>query len=205
MKELNDYLFRFSDDMRQQLEEASTLMVFEENTEILHEGQYIKVIPLVLEGVVKVFTRSDDKELLLYYIESGESCIMSFTAIMKNSPSKVYAMAEKNAVIAAIPSEKLRLMLRSSPAMNDLFYGLFDTRYNDLLHTIQDLLFSRMDQRLFHYLLDQSRKKATSVLNLRHREIAADLGSAREVITRVLKRLESEGKILQVENGIKIL
>jgi CRP/FNR family transcriptional regulator len=205
MKELKDYLSRFPLSVKQALEEHATLMQFEKQTEILHEGQYVKVVPLVLEGVVKVFTRSADKELLLYYIESGESCIMSFTAVMRNSPSSIYAVAEVDTVVALIPSEQLRQLIRSTPALNELFYELFDTRYNDLLHTIQDLLFSRMDQRLYHYLLEQSRKKATTIINLRHREIAAELGTAREVITRIMKKLENEGKILQTENGIKII
>jgi CRP/FNR family transcriptional regulator len=205
MKELKDYLSRFPGTVRQALEEESTLMQFEKETEILHEGQYVKVVPVVLEGVVKVFTRSADKELLLYYIETGESCIMSFTAVMRNSPSRIYAVAGENTVVALIPSEKLRQLVRSTPALNELFYELFDTRYNDLLHTIQDLLFSRMDQRLYHYLLEQGRQKATSIINLRHREIAADLGTAREVVSRIMKKLENEGKILQTENGIKII
>lgn len=205
MKELKDYLSRFPGAVRQALEEESTLMQFEKETEILHEGQYVKVVPVVLEGVVKVFTRSADKELLLYYIETGESCIMSFTAVMRNSPSRIYAVAGENTVVALIPSEKLRQLVRSTPALNELFYELFDTRYNDLLQTIQDLLFSRMDQRLYHYLLEQSRQKATSIINLRHREIAADLGTAREVVSRIMKKLENEGKIMQTENGIKII
>jgi CRP/FNR family transcriptional regulator len=205
MKELKDYLSRFPISVQQALEEGSTLMQFEKQTEILHEGQYVKVVPIVLEGVVKVFTRAADKELLLYYIETGESCIMSFTAVMRNSPSRIFAVAEENTVVALIPSEKLRQLVRSTPALNELFYELFDTRYNDLLHTIQDLLFSRMDQRLYHYLLEQGRQKATTIVNLRHREIAADLGTAREVVSRIMKKLENEGKILQTENGIKIL
>ena len=205
MKELKKYLQHLPTEFIEQLEQFGTVKSFEADTEILREGQYVKLVPLVLEGVVKVFTRHGDKELLLYYIESGESCIMSFNAGFKNSPSKVFAVAEENAVLLLMPSEKVNQWIKTYPLLNELFYNLYDQRYEALLDTINQLLYNKLDQRLYTYLLEKSKQKNGKVLNMRHREIAVELGTVREVISRVMKKLEHEGKILQLPNGIEIL
>ncbi len=205
MKELKEYLHHLPQEFIGQLEQFGIVKNFEADTEILREGQYVKLVPLVLEGVVKVFTRHGDKELLLYYIESGESCIMSFNAGFKNSPSKVFAVAEENAVLLLMPSEKVNQWVKTYPLLNELFYNLYEQRYEALLDTINQLLYNKLDQRLYSYLLEKSKQKNNKVLNMRHREIAVELGTVREVISRVMKKLEHEGKILQLPNGIEAL
>jgi len=205
MKELKEYLHNLPTEFIAQLEQFGIVKTFEADTEILREGQYVKLVPLVLEGVVKVFTRHGDKELLLYYIESGESCIMSFNAGFKNNPSKVFAVAEENAVLLLMPSEKVNQWIKTYPLLNELFYNLYDQRYEALLDTINQLLYNKLDQRLYTYLLEKSKQKNGKVLNMRHREIAVELGTVREVISRVMKKLEHEGKILQLPNGIEVL
>ena len=205
MKPLNHYLHDLPPDFINQLEQFGTIKTFDEQTEILRDGQFVKFVPLVLEGVVKVFTRTEEKELLLYYIESGESCIMSFNACMKNSPSKVFAVASANTRIVLLPVEKLNEWLKNFPSLNELFYQLYDQRYASLLETINQLLFNRLDQRLFTYLQETARLKNSNILNIRHRQIAADLGTAREVVSRVMKKLEQEGKLRQLPNAIEII
>ena len=125
MKELKEYLHHLPQEFIGQLEQFGIVKNFEADTEILREGQYVKLVPLVLEGVVKVFTRHGDKELLLYYIESGESCIMSFNAGFKNSPSKVFAVAEENAVLLLMPSEKVNQWIKTYPLLNELLTSSF--------------------------------------------------------------------------------
>ncbi len=205
MKELKQYLHHLPQEFIGQLEQFGIVKKFEADTEILREGQYVKLVPLVLEGVVKVFTRHGDKELLLYYIESGESCIMSFNAGFKNSPSKIFAVAEENAVLLLMPSEKVNQWIKTYPLLNELFYNLYDQRYEALLDTINQLLYNKLDQRLYSYLIEKSKQKNNNVVNMRHREIAVELGTVREVISRVMKKLEHEGKILQLPNGIEVL
>lgn len=205
MKSIKEYLHYLPNDFIEQLEQHGIVKEFTADTEILREGQYVKLVPLVLEGVVKVFTRHEDKELLLYYIESGESCIMSFNAGLKNSPSKVFAVAEENTVILLLPTDKLGQWVKKFPSVNELFYNLYDQRYASLLDTINHLLYNRLDQRLYSYLLETSKQKDSKVLNIRHRQIAAELGTVREVISRVMKKLEHEGKVRQLPNGIEIL
>ena len=205
MKSLKEYLHYLPAEFINELEQYGVVKDFTADTEILREGQYVKLIPLVLEGVVKVFTRHEDKELLLYYIESGESCIMSFNAGIKNSPSKVFAVAEENTKILLLPSDKITQWVKDFPSLNELFYSLYDQRYASLLDTINHLLYNRLDQRLYNYLLEMSKQKDSKLLSIRHRQIAAELGTVREVISRVMKKLEHEGKVRQLPNGIEIL
>jgi len=205
MKSLNEYLQYLPEEFVNELEQHGVVKDFIADTEILREGQYVKFVPLVLEGVVKVFTRHEDKELLLYYIESGEGCIMSFNAGFKNSPSKVFAIAEENTKLLLLPADKLSEWVKIFPSLNELFYSLYDQRYASLLDTINHLLYNRLDQRLYNYLLEMSKQKNSKVLTVRHRQIATELGTVREVISRVMKKLEHEGKVRQLPNGIEIL
>jgi CRP/FNR family transcriptional regulator len=205
MKSLKDYLQYLPEEFVNELEQYGVVKDFIEDTEILREGQYVKFVPLVLEGVVKVFTRHEDKELLLYYIESGEGCIMSFNAGFKNSPSKVFAIAEENTKLLLLPADKLSEWVKNFSSLNELFYSLYDQRYASLLDTINHLLYNRLDQRLYNYLLEMSKQKNTKLLTVRHRQIATELGTVREVISRVMKKLEHEGKVRQLPNGIEIL
>jgi CRP/FNR family transcriptional regulator len=178
---------------------------FEAGVEILREGQSVKMIPVVLEGLIKVFTRNEDKELLLYYIEPKESCVMSFLAGIKSNPSKIFAVTEKHTQALLLPSQKVESWIHQYPSLNTLFYDLYNTRYSELIDTLNQLIFQKMDGRLLDYLKEKARVKSTHLLDLRHREIAQELGTSREVITRVLKKLEKEGKIRQRESGIEII
>ena len=205
MRTLQQYLQGLPIEFIDQLEKFGIIKDFSEQTEILREGQYAKYVPLVLEGAVKVFTRHEDKELLLYYIESGESCIMSFNAGLKSTASKVFAVADKKSLLLLLPVEKLNEWVKSFPSLNELFFNLYDQRYASLLDTINHLLYSRLDQRLYNYLQETARQKNSKIINIRHRQMAAELGTAREVISRVMKKLEQEGKVKQLQGGIEIL
>ena len=205
MRTLQQYLQGLPIEFIDQLEKFGIIKDFSEQTEILREGQYVKYVPLVLEGAVKVFTRHEDKELLLYYIESGESCIMSFNAGLKSTASKVFAVADKKSLLLLLPVEKLNEWVKSFPSLNELFFNLYDQRYASLLDTINHLLYSRLDQRLYNYLQETARQKNSKIINIRHRQRAAELGTAREVISRVMKKLEQEGKVKQLQGGIEIL
>jgi CRP/FNR family transcriptional regulator len=205
MKPLKDYLPFLPDDFIEEMEQFGTVMQFEPHTEILRQGQYVKLVPIVLEGIVKVFTRHEDKELLLYYIETGESCIMSFNAGLKNGASRVFALTESSSVLLLLPADKLRGWMKTFPAMNELFFQLYDQRYASLLDTIHHLLYNKLDHRLYNYLLEKAAQNNSKVIAIRHRQIASELGTVREVISRVMKKLEMEGKLRQLPGGIEIL
>jgi CRP/FNR family transcriptional regulator len=202
---LKKYLPSIGADLLQAFAEDGVIMDFESGKEILHEGQSVKMIPLVLEGLIKVYTRNDERELLLYYIEPHESCVMSFLAGIKNQPSKIFAITEKPTKAILLPSRKVETWIHQFPALNTLFYDLYNVRYSELIDTLNQLIFQKLDGRLLEYLKEKSRVNSSRLLDLRHREIALELGTSREVITRVLKKLEKEGKIRQQDRGIELL
>jgi CRP/FNR family transcriptional regulator len=172
---------------------------------ILREGQYVKVIPIVTEGLIKVFSRHEDKELLLYYIKPNESCIMSFAASLKNEPSKIFAITEEDTTALLLPVDKISGWIKQFPDFNSLFFQQYNMRYSELLDTINHILFDKMDKRLYDYLQEKYKLTNKNPLKVSHRQIANDLGTAREVISRIMKKLESEGKVKQLTGSIEIL
>ena len=188
-----------------ELIEKSTLKEFPKGTEILREEQYVKVLPIVINGLVKVYSRFDEKELLLYYIEPAQSCVMTFYAALKNTPSKVFATTEEESKILLIPVQYLPNWLQEYPVFNDLFYNQFNLRYSELLDTIRHLLLDKMDKRLYDHLKKKSDLTKSNSVKMSHHKIANELGTAREVITRVLKKLETDEKVIQNAGEIKII
>ena len=192
-------------DLVTQIIDNCKIIEIEKDTEIVKEGQYIKYIPIVIKGLIKVTMRQEEKELLLYYIQPYESCVMSFSASLKNDKSKIFAIAEEDSRIILLPSDKVIKWTNDYPLINRLFYQQYNLRYLDLLETINHLLYDKLDKRLYEYLKEKTRITGKNPYVISHREIAYELGTAREVITRVLKKLESENKIKQLKSGIKIL
>ena len=190
--------------MRSEILESSQVMEIPKGTEILREGQYIKVIPIVIEGLVKVFSSFDDKDLLLYYIKPSESWIMAFSSSIKDEPSNVYAITEEDSKILLLPVDKVSKWVDDFPSMNKLFHQQYNLRYSELLDTIHHLLFNKMDKRLLEYLLEKKRMTNQNPIKISHREIANDLGTAREVVSRVMKKLETEGKLKQHSRSIEV-
>ncbi len=184
---------------------CSAVKSYLKGTEILREKQYVHVLPIVLSGLVKVYSRFEEKELLLYYIEPAQSCIMSFYAALKHTPSKVFATIEEDAQLLLIPVQHLTNLLRIYPTFNELIYNQYNLRYAELLDTIGHLLLDKMDKRIYEHLKKKADMTKNATIKLSHGQIASELGTAREVVTRMLKKLEIEGKIQQEKKGIKIM
>lgn len=182
--------------------EKSQFVEAKKDTVVLKEGQMIAFLPIVLEGSVKVFASFEDKELLLYYIGEKESCIMSFSAFMENRPSEVFGITEQDSTILLLPVNRVEVWMNTYPQFNQLYFKQFSQRYSKILLTVKELLFKRMDERLVKYLLKRQNLNNNQPVKIKHREIANDLGTAREVVSRALKKLELDGKIEQNSNGI---
>jgi CRP/FNR family transcriptional regulator len=193
---------RLTTGLLEEIYQNAVLETIPENTEILREGQYVKVIPLVVSGLIKVFTRYEDKELLLYYIKPNESCIMSFSAGLKNQPSIIYAVTEEDTTAILLPVDKVSQWIVQFPDINTLFFHQFNLRYTDLIDTVNHLIFDQLDKRLFDYLVKKVALTHVGYLKISHRQIAGELGTAREVISRLMKKLENEGKVKQKSNNI---
>jgi CRP/FNR family transcriptional regulator len=192
-------------ELQQKILSESTIQQFAKGTKILREQQYVKVLPIVIEGLVKVNSSFNEKELLLYYIEPAQSCVMSFYAALKNTPSKIFAETEEDSTILLIPVRYLPIWLKDYPKFNDLFYSQFNLRYSELLDTISHLLLDKMDKRLYDHLKRKTKLINSKSIKVSHVQLANELGTAREVVSRVMKKLEVEGKIAQNSGEIILL
>ena len=171
---------------------------------LLKTGNYVQSVPLVVNGLIRVSRNEDDKELLLYYIHPGEMCIMSFSACCNNSTSLIEAITLEETKLLLIPSVKLRQWITEYPLFNFYIYEMFNKRYLDLIDTINQLIFYRMDERLYNYLKEKALVSGNNHINITHQQIATDMGTAREVISRLLKKLELENKIITSRNQVMV-
>jgi CRP/FNR family transcriptional regulator, anaerobic regulatory protein len=181
-------------ELNKEIIDRCSILTFQQGEILLREGQYVKVIPLLISGYIKVYKEDEkDGEILLYYIKPGESCVMSMTALIENEKSKIKAIAESNVEIIAIPSDAAIKIAHKYPIWNQFVYHLFSQKYEELLGVITTLTFSNKDRFLLDYLRKQVELNGDSIVHKTHQEIALDLGSSREVVSRLLKKLEKNG------------
>lgn len=196
----------FPKALSQEIESISLIKKFDKETIILKENSYVKAIPLLISGLIKIYKEDESgNEVLLYYIEPGESCIMSIMAAEKNEKVMVKGIIEEQAQLVLIPVNKLSQLRKSFPQWNLYVYDLFSNKFEEVIEMIKVLTFSNKEKRLEDYLLKESAIKNTTELHHSHQEIAKELGSSREVISRLLKKLENDGKIELSQRHIKIL
>lgn len=174
-------------------------------TELLKEGGYVRELPLVIHGLVRVFIGHEDKELLLYYIKPAESCVMSFSALLERLPSRINAVTERESALLLVPENRLRGWLADHPSLATLFFHQYNERYVDMLRTVEQVAFGDLMTRLLAHLKQLSAATGELLLDVRHARLAQELGSAREVITRTLKKLERDGALRQEAGGIRLL
>ncbi|MBE9489764.1 MAG: Crp/Fnr family transcriptional regulator [Bacteroidetes bacterium] len=189
-------------ELKEELIAISSIHTFKAGTVILKQGGYIKVIPLLISGLAKVFKQEAENgnEVLLYYIKPGESCAMSMITLLRNDTSKVKAVIEEDSEIVVIPADKALLIANKYPKWNEFIYELFDQKYEELLNVVEILTFSNKDKRLLEYLKKEVRLKGSPILKTTHQQVAYDLGSSREVISRLLKKRENDG-VLELKQG----
>jgi CRP/FNR family transcriptional regulator len=179
---------------------------FPAETIILNIHSYIRSIPIVLSGSIKVVrTDEDGQELLLYYIKPGESCIMSFLAGLHNDKSKVKAVVEEDAEILMIPVENVGKWIREFPEWTDFIFSLYQKRFEELLEVVNAVAFQKMDARIISLLHQKSALYNSIDISITHQQLAEELGTTREAASRVLKQLERSGKIKLSRNKISLL
>lgn len=207
MEDLNlkKFLPGFQQKLYDALKSSAQIIEVPENQVVLKEGYYVNSVPIVLEGLLKVTKRDEEKEILLYYIEQGESCIMSYSACIFNTVSQIVAITERHSKILLLPSATLMELIRQFPELNRYFNQLYQDRYEDLIATIDQIVFRRFDERIYNYLLEKSEKLGLREIRITHQEMSNDLGTAREVVSRALKKLEKEQKVILHRNSVKIL
>jgi CRP/FNR family transcriptional regulator len=196
----------FEPGLLEEMELRAKIITTKENDVILDIGQTVRSMPLLLRGVLKI-TRVDDegKELLLYYVNANESCAMTFTCCMQQYPSEIKATAETDLEHLAVPVSVMDGWLSKYPTWKSFVMKTIRARFNELLNAIDQLAFQNLDERLVHFLKEKSKVMGSTLINLSHEQIAGEMASSREVISRLLKKLENEGKVLLYRNQIKIM
>lgn len=196
----------FEPELLDEIRSKAKIVSFKEGETILDIGQAVRIIPLLLNGILKI-SRIDEsgKELLLYYVHSNESCAMTFTCCMQQYPSEIKAVAETDVELLAIPIGVMDEWLSVYSTWKSFVMKTIRNRFNELLNTIDQLAFQKLDERLITYLKEKSRATNSALINLSHEEIANEMASSREVISRLLKKLENDKKVLLYRNQIKLL
>lgn len=191
---LNDEIYKYSVEKK-----------FLANTELISAGENIQSLPIVLDGLVKVFTAYNAKEFLLYHIKPSQSCVLSFITSNQNKPSTFFAKTEEDSRILFLPINKVELWIKNYSEFNTMYLELFSDRYYDLIDTLNHVLFDRLDLRLYRYLCKKTSISNSTIIKMSHKDISYELGTSREVISRVLKKIEFEKKVKQTKNGIVVL
>jgi len=196
----------FEKELISEIDSLSERAFFSSGEVIMDYGQTIRQMPLITKGSVKISRQDEDgHELFLYYINMHETCAMTFTCCMMRNVSEIKAVAEDDVEMLLLPIDVMDKWMMKYTTWKSFIMRTIMLRFNELLKTIDQIAFQQLDERLIHYLLEKSKTNHSTVLNLSHQTIADDLASSRVVISRLLKKLEIDKKIILYRNQIKLL
>ncbi|MFM2251065.1 MAG: hypothetical protein RLZZ358_1992 [Bacteroidota bacterium] len=185
--------------------EKGQFLTFESGKTLMEPGQFIKAVPLVLEGSIKIMRMDEDgKELFLYYLEPGETCALSLTCCSASKPSEIKAVIEEKATLLFIPIQVHEQLTDEFKQWKDFVSTTYQHRFQEMLTVLDAVAFKRMDERLMNYIVTKMKQLKTNELHTTHQEVANELGTAREVISRLLKQLEKKKWIELGRNVIYI-
>lgn len=198
--------FKTSPELTQKLYDNSIIKNYKTGDVILEEESSIRSIPIIAKGSIRVIrTEEDGREIFLYYIKSGESCIMSFLGGMHNESSKVRAEVEEDAEILFLPIDKVMLFIKEYPEWLDYIFRLYHKRFEELLDVVNAMAFKKVDERLLHLLQKKAELTGSKTISTTHENLANELATARVVVSRLLKQLENNGVVELGRNKITIL
>ena len=192
--------------LQEDIAQVGNIMHFKAGELIMDFGAYVKLVPLIIEGSIKV-SREDEQgnELFLYYLQPGETCSMSFTCCMMNKKSETRTVAEENTTLIGIPTRYMDEWMSQYPSWKNFVMTSYDRRLLELVYTIDNIAFKKMDERLLDYLEKKAEANSNRTLQSTHQEIAYDLNASREAVSRLLKQLERDGIVELGRNRIKLL
>jgi CRP/FNR family transcriptional regulator, anaerobic regulatory protein len=203
---LETYNDTFEPALMKELSERSKYLHVDANEVLMEVGQTVNYVPLVVSGILKV-SRIDESgnELLLYYVNPKESCAMTFTCCMQQHPSEVRATAEEECEILMVPIELMDQWITKYATWKSFVMRTIRFRFHELIVALDQIAFQSLDERLIHYLKQKHKTTGSALINLSHEQIANDLASSRVVISRLLKKLENDKKVLLYRNQVKLL
>ncbi|TXD50825.1 MULTISPECIES: Crp/Fnr family transcriptional regulator [unclassified Polaribacter] len=198
--------YLFEEDLILEIEESGVVKEFVKDTVIIEVGDYIKSMPLLLTGAIKILREDENgDELVLYYLEKGDTCAMTLSCCMGQTKSKIRAVAETDIELIMLPKEKMSDWLSSYKSWLAFILQSYHNRVEELLDAVDTIAFLKMDERIFKYLKDKAMVNQNDELTTTHKQISEDLHTSRVVVSRLLKKLENEGKIQLFRNSIKVL
>ena len=192
--------------LQQEIEDFGELSTIEEGSPLIKKGQYPKFIPIIISGLIKV-NRIDDNgnEIFLYYLSAGDSCAMTLACCTGHKASKLAAYAEQDSTIIKIPVEKMDEWISKYPTWRNFVFDSLNNRITNLLNTIDEIAFSSLDERLIIHFNKIAELTGSKSIQTTHQHIASELNTSREVISRLLKKLETKGFLKLNRNKIELL
>jgi CRP/FNR family transcriptional regulator, anaerobic regulatory protein len=192
----NNFGHLFEDSLLNEINQVGTYKDLPEGFKMMEIGDYVRSMPLLISGAIKILREdSDGDELLLYFLERGDTCAMTLTCCLGQTKSEIRAIAEKDTTLIMVPIEKMEQWSEKYKSWRKFVFESYYSRLNELFATIDSIAFLNMDERLLKYLKEKSRISETKTVYNTHQEIAYELHSSRVVISRLLKKLENLGKI----------
>ncbi|WPR77610.1 Crp/Fnr family transcriptional regulator [Algoriphagus sp. NG3] len=205
-EELRRALPNFTDpELLEQLLAKGSLIDLKAGTVMMQPGQFIKMVPIVLDGSIKISRMDDDgRELFLYFLDAGETCALSLTCCSSSKPSEIKAVVEEDATVIGIPITVIDQFSEKYKQWKDFVSTTYQSRFQEMLEALDAVAFKRMDERLMRYIVAKMRQLQTNELHTTHQEIANELTTSREVVSRLLKQLEKKKWIELGRNVIYI-
>lgn len=198
--------FLFSEELIAEIRRNGRLIEATEGDIIMDLGDTMQHMPILLDGAIKVLREDEEgDELLLYFLETGDTCAMTMSCCMGDRKSKVRTVAERDSKIIMIPLDKMSDWIQQYTDWRSFVFDSYSARLSELLESIDSLAFMNMRERVYKYLKDKMMVNSNSELNVTHREIASDLHTSRVVVSRILKSLEREGRIALHRNRLEVL
>jgi len=202
----NNYGHLFENELLEEINSVATFKEVSEGVELIKPGSYIKSMPLIISGAIKILREDQDgDELLLYFLERGDTCAMTLSCCIGHHKSEIKAIAETDSKLIMVPIGKMEEWTAKYKSWRSFVFESYHKRLMEAIETIDSIAFLNMDERLLKYLKDKTKVNNDTIVNNTHQEIAYDLHTSRVVISRLLKKLEVEGKILLNRNSIKII
>lgn len=195
----------FEAPLLQEINQVGTLKEIPAGFKLIDIGEYVRAMPLLVSGAIKILRDDDDgDELLLYFLERGDTCAMTLSCCIGQTKSEIKAVAEMDTKLIMIPIQKMEEWTGKYKTWRNFVFQSYHQRLEELLKTIDSIAFMNMDERLINYLKNKVQVQQNSVIHNTHQEIAYELHSSRVVISRLLKKLEKLGKIELHRNNIKV-
>lgn len=196
----------FEKDLIQEIAKVAIYRKVEAGGILIDFGQYINSMPLLLKGAIKVLREDEEgDELLLYFIEKGDTCAFSLSCCLGHTKSEIRAIAEVDSELLMIPVQKMEEWMGTYRSWRNFVLISYQSRLNEMLDTIDTVAFRKLDARLIQYLREKTRIAKSDTISITHQEIAQELYTSRVVVSRLLKALELQNKIRMQRNSIQVL